>query len=293
MPKNPKQISLIGSRAVSVLSIALALVVVGIGGTLWMALRGASARVGDETTILVTMSADGDPYSSTELRQYLAAAPWAERVEFADAATVLSREIESVDSITRSGLDLLTTNPYGDEFVIFVSDGWRSTDSLDVLTRRIRTMTDVDIVSGESTALGEINDGMKHILAYGGLLALVLLVISVVLINNTISLSIYSRRFNIHTMRLVGATDAFIRRPFVRAGVLTGVAGGLIASLAVCGVQIYLMMNDALLGEWLTVPGIALTAPALVVLGAIIAGLAARRAVSVYLRKSFASLNRS
>lgn len=255
-----------------------------------MAVRSASTAVAGETTVLVTMLPGCDTYSSTEMKQYLKQSPAVERFDFADATLVLSREIQSMDTVTRQGLELLTSNPFGDEFIVYVADGYRSTDSINAMTRRLQAMTDVDTVSGDSAALGEVNDGMARILFYCGILALILLIISVVLINNTISLAIYSRRFNIHTMKLVGATDSFIRRPFVRAGMYTGITAGVIAAVLVAAAQCWLIYNDNMVGQWLTWGEVWLTAFALIVIGAIIARSAAWCAATNYLNKTYDSL---
>lgn len=292
MNKNPRQISLLGSRATSVLSVTLVLTVIGLCMTLAFALRNATEAIGEDTTIMITLSPDEDPVTSSEYKRMFNDAPWVTRYDFTDRTTVLTRENESLDSITRQGLQLLTSNPFGDEFVLYINDGWRSADSLYVLTNRLKNLDGVDIVSGESVALGKVNTGMERVLVYSSILALVLLVISVALINNTISLSIYSRRFNIHTMKLVGATDAFIRRPFVRAGLVTGLTAGLIAAGVVCAVQFYLMLSDNLVGQWITPGLIGLSAIVLVVLGALIARAAAWCAATNYLRKSYDALFR-
>lgn len=292
MTKNPRQISLIGSRATSVLSIALVLVIIGICGTLVMALNRASDSLADETTILITLRPGCDSYTATELKRDFKNSTWVSDFEYADATTVLSREVQAMDTITRQGLALLSGNPFGDEFIIRLAPGYRSTDSISAISGRLRALPDVDIVSSEATAMGRVNDSLSRIFIYGGILVLILLIISVVLISNTISLSIYSRRFNIHTMKLVGATDAFIRRPFVRAGMLTGIVAGLIASVVVCAAQCYLLWRDSLIGPWITPLQIGITAVVLIVLGAVIARAAAWVAATNYLKKSYNELFR-
>lgn len=287
MTKNPRKITLLGARATSVLSVALVLLIVGLCATLGIAVQKASKAVGEDTTILVTMAPGEDVIGVSAMKREFNAAPWVSSYEFTSADRVLSREVDSMDPMVREGLALLSDNPFGDEFVIHISDAWRNSDSLSMLVDRLQVMPGVDIVSGDATAMARANDGLRRLMLYLSVLALVLLIISVVLINNTISLSIYSRRFNIHTMKLVGATNSFIRRPFVRAGMITGVVAGLFAAVAVCGVQIYLMINDELVGPWITVPEILVTAVVLILLGALIARAAAWRAATVYLNKSY------
>lgn len=290
MSKNPRSISLIGSRATSVLSVALVLIVLGVAATLGFTARQASLAVAGDTAVLVTLEPGTDNLRANELKRLFHSSAWVESFEYADAKTVLRREVESMDTVARRSLDLLTDNPFGHEFVLHIAPAWQSADSIEVVTQRLRAMPDIDIVSGDSVAMGAANDGLRRIMIYLAILAGVLLIISIVLINNTISLSIYSRRFNIHTMRLVGATNNFIRRPFVRAGMLTGVVAGLLAAAVVCGLQGFLLLNDSLMGPWLTPDFIGLTAAALIVTGALVARAAAWCAATNYLNKSYDTL---
>lgn len=290
MSKNPRRISLIGSRVTSVLSVALVLIIIGLCTTIGIAVQRATKAVGDNTTILVTMLPGTDPLRTNELRRQFNSTPWIAGYDFADAKKVLSREVEIMDAETREGLDLLPDNPFGDEFVIRLAEGWRNGDSIRTVVRRLSDLDDVDMVSADATAMGQANEGLERIVLYLAIFALVLLVISIALINNTISLSIYSRRFNIHTMKLVGATNGFIRRPFVRAGMLTGAFAGLLAAIVVCGIQTYLLYNDTLVGVWITSDDIVITAIAIIVAGALIARAAAWCSATNYLKKSYDTL---
>ena len=281
---------MIGSRATSALSVTLVLIVVGLCATLGVAVHRATSATGDDTTILLTVRPGTNPLRVSELKRTFNSSPWFTDYVFTDASTVLSREAETLDSVTRLGLQLLTENPFGDEFTLRLAPEWRNADSIVVLTERLRTLPYVDIVSGDAYAMGRANDGLQNVMIYLGILALVLLLISTALINNTISLSIYSRRFNIHTMKLVGATDSFIRRPFARAGAWTGFVAGLLAAAAVCGVQCWLMLNDNMVGPWITPATIVITGVSLVGAGTLIARGAAWWAANTYLHKSYDKL---
>lgn len=287
MSKNPRKISLIGSRATSVLSVTLVLIIVGLCGTLGVTVHRASQAVGNDSSIMITIVPGQDPLKVSELKRTFKEAPWVNSFDFSDAKTVLAREVESMDPITREGLEFLPDNPFGDEFTLHIADGWRTTDSISRLCTILQNMEGVDIVSADASAIGKANAGVRHAIIYLIILAFILLIISIALINNTISLSIYSRRFNIHTMKLVGATNAFIRRPFVRAGALTGLIAGFFAACVVCGLQTYLMVNDTLIGPWITPDIIGITAIAILVLGTLLARAAAWCAATNYLKKSY------
>lgn len=287
MDKNPRKISLIGSRATSVLSVSLVLIIVGLCATLGVAVQHASSEVSDGASLLITTMPGEDPMNVNDIGRFLNDAPWASDFEYIKADEVLNREVAAMNNEEREALELLSQNPFGDEFVVRIASGWRSSEKMPTITKQLRELSAVATVTGDSTDIGEVNDGMERVILYLSILALILLVISVALINNTISLSIYSRRFTIHAMKLVGATNSFIRRPFERAGMLTGAIAGMVATIVVCSIQCYLMFNDSLIGPWITPLTVLITGICLIVLGAVIARLAAWRAATVYLHKSY------
>ena len=164
---------------------------------------------------------------------------------------------------------------------------YASVDSIEVLVERFGSVDGVHEVVTESAVIEGVDSMLKRVGAVLLIVAAILLAVSVALINNTISLSIYARRFVIHTMKLVGATGGFIRRPFVKAGVIMGVLAGALASCVVCGIQGYVrtVEIDFLLAmPW---PAVAAVCAGLVVLGVIICGLSAVFATNRYLRLSY------
>lgn len=288
--KKPRRVSLLGSRLTSVLSVALVLIVAGLCSLLGLAVHRASGLVADNTTIIATTGPGTDPLQTSAIKRSLNNVPWATGYTFTDATAVLEREVRNMDADSRHALDLLTDNPYGDEFLIYVADGYRSTDSLAAIAARLEQTPGIELVAADVQALGQSNAGINNIIFYLIILAAALLVISVALIANTISLAIYSRRFSIYTMKLVGATNAFVRRPFVRAGTLAGFVAGIVAATVVCGLEFYLMMFESLVGTYVTPMDIAVTAALLIIAGTFIARTAAWCTAQRYLRKTFDQL---
>lgn len=259
-------------------------------GLLGMTVYHAADSVGASTQLLVTMRPGEDASDVAAVKRIFNEAAYVDRYEFKDAAAVLASEAANMDEDGKKALQLLSDNPYGDEFVVYIKDGYRSTDSLKVVSDRISGINGVDMVTGNTDVMGGSNDGLRTIMIYLGILALVLLVISIALIYTTISLAIYSRRFNIHTMKLVGATNSFIRRPFVRAGMLTGALAGVIAAMVVSAIAAYVVSSEPMVAPYVTTTDIGITAASLIVLGAIITRVAAWWAASRYLNKTFDKL---
>ncbi|WP_370455709.1 cell division protein FtsX, partial [uncultured Muribaculum sp.] len=114
-----------------------------------------------------------------------------------------------------------------------------------------------------------------------------LLFISFALINNTVRLTVYSRRFIIHTMKLVGATGSFIRRPFINANVVSGIVSALIASAILAGTLYYLQGIDSGIASAITWPQAACVFAGILIIGIIICAVAALFATNKYLRLDY------
>ena len=118
-------------------------------------------------------------------------------------------------------------------------------------------------------------------------LAIILLLVSIALIGNTVSLSVYGRRFIIHTMKLVGATPGFIRRPFVLAGLRDGFIAGVAASALIVALRYYAPSLDPMFDELVGWPATAYICTGMVLLGAVLTSLTALVAANRYLRASY------
>lgn len=110
------------------------------------------------------------------------------------------------------------------------------TDSIDVMAERIRAFDHVDEVVFNQSLLARVQQNVQLVSLVGLALGGIVILASVFLVGNTIRLTIYARRLLIRTMKLVGATDAFVRRPFIVEGILQGLLAGTIAAGVVWGI---------------------------------------------------------
>ncbi len=105
-------------------------------------------------------------------------------------------------------------------------------EKIEAVKNQVSAIPGVESVDApESEMVEAMNSNIAGMTLVLGVVAIVMLVISFVLINNTVQLTIYSRRFTIHTMQLVGATNGFISRPVVSNNALSGLIAGMLASL--------------------------------------------------------------
>ena len=131
--------------------------------------------------------------------------------------------------------ELLGYNPATDCIDIYLHSNYANSDSLTIVSKTIKAQTNVSDLLYRQEALDLVNDNLARISAILLVLSLILLFISFTLIRNTIRLSIYSKRFIINTMRLVGATNKFIRRPFIIRNIVDGIFAGLLANIIIMG----------------------------------------------------------
>ena len=129
--------------------------------------------------------------------------------------------------------EVLEFNPFPPSIVIHLNEGYQTPAAISKLKNRLELLANVDEVFYKKPLL-EKNAKYVHIVYILAILAgLVIIKIAIGLIFNTIRLTIYARKDMIHIMRLIGATEGFIRKPFLVEGILQGFLGGILASLAI------------------------------------------------------------
>lgn len=181
-------------------------------------------------------------------------------------------------------MQYLDYNPLLASIDVKVKPAYANTDSLAVVKASLSRSSKVKEIVYQESLIQKVQENLR----IAGLVILIfsslLLVVAIALINNSIRLSIYSRRFIIKSMQLVGATQGFIRRPFVQRGILHGVYSALIAMLLIMGVMYYL---QNVLPDLIQIEDIEILAYLFVLvmaLGIIISWVSTSLAVRKYLR---------
>jgi cell division transport system permease protein len=170
-----------------------------------------------------------------------------ENISEADAQSLSKRfsalqEVNSSEYVSRDKAAALLMADLGEDFVAFlgynplnpaielrVKSLWANNDSLAVLEKKISSMPGVLNVEYQKDLVHLVNENVKKIGFVLVVFSMLLMVIAFALINNTIRLSVFSKRFLIKSMQLVGATQGFIRRPFLWKSITQGIIGALIA----------------------------------------------------------------
>ncbi len=224
--------NIIGKRLVhsylsSVISITLVLVLVGVSA-LFAANAGEISRFFKENMVVsLILGQSVTEEEGQELTRKLTTDPQVLSADF------ISREQGTQEMKALLGEDFLSvfeSNPVPLSIDLHLNGDMVSRDSLVFLKSRFLKELAVEEVVYQESLVEILNANLRKIVAILTGVVIVLLFISFVLINNTVRLNVYSRRFTIHTMRLVGATRAFIRRPFMRHALVQGAVAGLLAA---------------------------------------------------------------
>lgn len=150
---------------------------------------------------------------------------------------------EHKDIIGEDFMAFLGENPLKNSFDLHLKADYIEVDSIAKIEARIRKNTFVEDISYEKVLVQMVNDNIKKVSMYIFIASGILAVIAVLLINSSMRLSIYSNRFIIKTMQMVGATKSFIRKPFIMRSIKLGMIGATLAVIALIGVLYYINQN--------------------------------------------------
>lgn len=165
--------------------------------------------------------------------------------EYTKATHYISKEDILAEQTASMGLDpteFLGYNPYTASIEVKLKADHANTDSIMLIKNKLMRYTQIREIAYPSELMDNVNDNIRKISFLLLVLAFALSMISFALINNTIKLTIYSQRFILHTMKLVGASWAFIRRPFLMRNLGIGIASGVLANGLIAG-SIYLLLR--------------------------------------------------
>ncbi|MEZ3532919.1 MAG: permease-like cell division protein FtsX [Muribaculaceae bacterium] len=291
--KNNKEvrISYWAAHLTTVVSVTLVLLIIGIIALITVSAASETRRLRERLEVSVVMA---DTVSNARAE---ALAKEIEKSPYALSVGVVSKEAALKIWKADTGEDLealFGVNPLSPEVAFTVKSGYSSEDSLRVIEKRISGFEGVAGVALPDSAMVEsMNRNIERFSIVLGVIALVMVIISFVLINNTVHLAIYARRFTIHTMQLVGATSGFIRSPFVKSNMLSGLLAGLVAS-AIMAVALVAAPGAGFdnVADYISWPVYGVVAAGMIAVGVLLCGMAAWMATSRYLDKDYGELFR-
>ena len=224
---------LTGSSITTVVSLSLVLFMLGLLGIIILNTNKLADNVKENIGFQIILSDNAKEADVQHLTKTLEGSAYVKSTEFItkeEAAVRLQKDLGE------DFINFLGYNPLLSSINVHLKAGYANADSLSWIEKDMLQSKIVKEVVYQKSLVTMINENVKKIslviLIFSGLL----MIIALALINNTIRLSIYSKRFIIKTMQLVGATQKFIRRPFVIKGIKHGIYGALIAISMLIGV---------------------------------------------------------
>lgn len=197
---------------------------------------------------------------------------------------------EQTEAMGTDPAEFLGYNPFTASIEIKLNAQYANSDSIAWIEKEILTNKKVMEVSYPQNLIDSVNRNIQKVSIFLLGLAALLTLISFALINNTIRLAIYSKRFLIHTMKLVGASWSFIRRPFLIRNVWIGVLAGIMADAILLGMAYMLVKYEPQLIEIITPNALLVVMASVFVFGLAITFLCAYISINKYLRMKASAL---
>ena len=271
-----------GSYFMSLMSIALVLFLLGVFALLMMHAQKLSNHLKENIGFEVVMNSNVKEANILKLQKELDAMPAVKSTEYITKEEAIRR---LSDDLGEDFLQWLGNeeNPLLPSIDVRFNAEWANNDSIAALQAQLLKNNDVKEIYYQKSLVGLINQNVKQIGLALMIASLMLLVIAITLIRNTIRLSIYSKRFLVRSMQLVGATPAYIRRPFIRSGILQGFLGALLADLLLTLLLYGLdkrLPELTLVQDYTIIIGIFV---GIILLGMLLGGLSTRLALRKYL----------
>lgn len=263
------------------ISTALVLILLGMVVFSVLTARNLSAYVKENLTVTIML---GEDMTKPEARRLCADL---KKKTYVSRITYISKEQALKEQTIAMGTDpseFLGTNPFVASIELQLTAQYANADSLKWISKELKRNTKVTDITWPEDLMDSVNHNLQRINLVLLVLAVLLTCVSFSLINNTIRLGIYARRFTIHTMKLVGASWGFIRKPFICKAIGLGLLAAVIAS-AVLGAGVYALYTytPGVL-KIITWDVMAITAGSVFLFGMLITMLCAYFSVNRFLR---------
>ncbi len=243
--ENYQKRKLISSYFSVVVSIALVLFLLGILGLLVLNTKKMADRSKEQITISIFLKENTKEIEIEQLQKTLAMS------EYTKSAVYVSKEeaaAQHSEDIGEDFVDYLGYNPLKNSIDVNLKANFVTEEKVLEIADTLAEKSFVDEVSYDKILVGMVAKSVEKIGFWILIASAIFTLIAVLLINSSIRLSIYSKRFIIKTMQMVGATKTFIRRPFIWQNIQLGMLGAVIALLAIVGVIYYVNTNFQDLG---------------------------------------------
>jgi cell division transport system permease protein len=222
-----------------IFSITLSLVVMGIFGIAFIYLKTLTSIIQSNVEVQVYLDKSTRDHDVKRLQKIMTTRPYIRSEDTMESIKFISKETAAEVFVRDTGEDFtkfLGDNPLRDAFSLRIINEYQSVDSLKYIEKDLSRLSGVYEVVFQESLIASINKNLRKIGVLFLGMTLILLVAVIVLINNTIRIALFSQRFLIRSMQLVGATKRFIRWPFLKRSLIYGLISGILASGIIFGI---------------------------------------------------------
>ena len=269
------------------ISTAMVLVLLGLVVLSVQTSRNLSQWVKENLTVTVMLSDDVSVNGAKLLCRDLYHRPYSRNIDYISKDQALKEQSEAMGS---DPSEFLGVNPFPATLELQLHSDYANRDSLKWIAKELQKNPKVTDVAYQVDLMDSVNRNLTKVNLLLLALAVLLTFVSFSLINNTVRLSVYSRRFLIHTMKLVGASWAFIRKPFMRQAFMVGVVAAIVAIVALGGLVYGLYYYEPNILTVITWRELTITAVAVLLFGIIITATCSYISVNKFLRMSAGEL---
>ena len=251
----------------STISTSLLLILLGLVILLSLTARVVADSVKENLTVTVVLDDDVQTTEAVHLLDSLKAMHYVSGIDYISREQALQEQIESM------GIDpteFLGANPFSISMEVKVKPEYSCNDSLEWIAGELRASKLVADVLYQKDLVESLNRNLHRASFFLLAIALLLVIISLSLINNTVRLSVFAHRFVLHTMKLVGAKWSFIRRPFLVKGFWLGVVSALIADAVIFGGIYWASRYDSSILSYITQENMIITGVSVLVIGLVL-----------------------
>lgn len=269
------------SHLTSIISITMVIFLLGVVSILMMSANKLSTYVKENIGFSIILNDEVREMEVMRLQKYLDATDYVKSTRYITKEEA-AKELQ--ETLGEDFVNFLGYNPLLASIEVKLYAAYTNTASIEQIKKEFMANSQIKEVIYEKDLIHLLNDNVRKITMIIFAFAILLLIISSALINNTIRLGIYSKRFTINAMQLVGATDAFIRRPFVNRGVMDGILSSLIA---ICMMTVALFSLQKHFGNIISLQDFNMISAIFVLmllLGIVLTHISSFFAVSRYLR---------
>ncbi len=263
------------------ISTTLVLVLLGIISMFVITAHSLSTFVKENINVSVLISDDLDSLQISSFGKQLMEAPYSKNV------TYISKEEALREEIAAQGIDpteFIGMNPYTASFEVKINADYADPDSIAKTVKELKGNSDVVDVIYSKDLVQSVNKNIKKISIILLIIAALFTYISFALINNTVRLTIFSKRFLINTMKLVGASWNFIRRPFMAQSFVLGVVSALLADSILFGSLCWLYEFEPQIANIIDLRAVVMVFGAVMVFGIVITAVCTLVSVNKYLK---------